>query len=700
LSPAKALVVVGCAVVLLGCGIPAAHAGHASAASPDGPVVLIGVPDLEWQDVTTTGTPALWQLAGRSSIGAMTDQSGEGDAHRAAGWMTLNTGSRAVAFVNPPLAVPNPADPAQLDRLKELNRSARFHAQVGALGDALHRAGRTVAAVGGGGAVVGAMTSQGTVDIQSSSVSDALRRGVDVVIVELPQLYAVDRTDTAAVRDALTTIDDTVGTIETQIPSGASLLVAGVSDAANRQAHLHVAMANGPRFGPGRLTSPSTGRDGVVQLIDVASTVLWLSQAPIPTAAIGEHWQSVSEARIPTATEIPALVDLDRRSIAQIDTQTAYFRWIALVAFLYVAATGVLWARRRTGPPLLVSAAVAAVPVASWLLQLVPWWRIGDWSIAPITAGFALGIGVLAVLSPWPRDRRWRLAGVIGALSAAVIAVDVATGSNLSLDAPFGDNPIIAGRFTGTGNDAFAVLATGTLALAAATVTRMRGRRAAAVVFGLGGAAVVVIGDPDLGDKFGGVLALLPTVVLLGLVVSGVRLSRRYVVATLGAIAVTVATVAAFALVDHARPPSQQTHLGRFVGQVFDGQAGTIIWRKLDTSLATFTNGWSRWIVLIWLALAVAFCIARRRGWARSAGHPPPRTVGGLAAALGVLGVLGPALNDSGLSITAFIFYLGAPLLVPLIEPVPVPAPSSAAPGQDARKPVSARSEGAAHQRM
>src|SRR5947209_6575206 len=114
---------------------PAALAGEPSPA-PGGPVVVVGVPDLRWQDIDPQRTPQLDALAGQSSLGSMTDQSGEGDTRRAAGWLTLGTGSRAVAYVDR-LAVPDPADPQGLARLTPLNRSATYHSRVGALGDAL-----------------------------------------------------------------------------------------------------------------------------------------------------------------------------------------------------------------------------------------------------------------------------------------------------------------------------------------------------------------------------------------------------------------------------------------------------------------------------------------------------------------------------------------------------------------------------------
>jgi hypothetical protein len=639
-----------------------------------GPVVVVGVPDLRWQDVDPAVTPTLWRLADRASVAAMTVRSGEGVTPRAVGWLTFSTGSRAVADVEP-RAVPDPSVPAQLQALRAANRSGRYAAEVGALADALHRAGLTVAAMGGPGAVLGAMTSAGTVDAREPSVAAALGEA-DVVIVELPELYDVGRQDADVVQDALTAVDDSVRTVLEELPADASLLVAGVSDAAAGPAHLHVAMATGPPFGTGPLTSASTGRDGVVQLIDMAPTVLWLTGAPVPSGMLGVHWRTVPGSDVPAAQRVSALVELDRRSVTDRAAIISYYPVVAWTALLYVTVTLIAWTRRRPRFPRTLGAVVASVPVASFLVQVVPWWRAGTWPLTPLTCGIAAALGSAATLIPWTRRGPWRTAGVVGAVTAAVIVADAATGSPLSLDAPFADNPIIAGRFHGIGNVALALLGAGTLVLSAALATALPRRRAAAVVFGLGIAAVAVDGLPALGDDFGGVLALLPAVAVLGLVVSGARTSARHALAVLIA---TGLTAAGFALYDYSRPPLQRTHLGRFVGQITDGTAGSVVARKLDSSLSTFTDGWARWIVAGWIVLAVAAYVRYRQGGLQLPAAFDHRTAVGLLGALLVLAVLGTALNDSGLEIAAFTFYVAAPLLALMMEPVPRPPPTPAA---------------------
>ena len=649
--------------------------------TPAGPVVLVGVPDLRWEDLDPATTPTLWNLAGRSAVGALTDNSGEGVARRATGWVTLNTGSRALAHV-PSMVLPDPTDPEQLLKLRTDNVDDRYAAQVGALGDALRGAGLATAAVGGPGAVLGAMAEDGTVGAMANSVADALQHA-DVVVVELPELYDTNRHDPDAVHAALTVVDDSLSRVLQELPENASLLVAGVSDDAAGPALLHVAMASGPAFPHGLLTSASTGRDGVVQLIDVAPTILWLSGVDAPSSMLGVHWASVPGARATTAQQVADFVDLNHRSVTVLAAVSAwYYKAVAATALLFVLLVLVTWRRGRdTGFLRPMGAVVASIPVASYLMQLVPWWRAGSWPMAPLTALIALALGLLASLPRWTRQSPWRTPGIVGGVTAAILTLDAATGSPLSLDGPFADNPIIAGRFHGIGNVAFALLGSGTLVLAAALTARTAPRRAGATVLVLGALAIVVDGYPGLGDDFGGVLALLPAVAVLALSVSRIRISWRHVAVV---VLSTLAITSGFALFDYSRPASQRTHLGRFVAQLVDGSAETVIGRKLDTALGTFTWGYGRWIVVGWVVLGVVVYLGRRRG--RLTGPEPEhrRHAGALLAALLVLAVLGTALNDSGLEVTAFTFFLAAPLLVPLLRPVP-PRTSAAESTESAR---------------
>ena len=343
--------------------------------------------------------------------------------------------------------------------------------------------------------------------------------------------------------------------------------------------------------------------------------------------------------------------------------------WTALL-FVACASLGMATGRTRLLRPL--GAVVAAVPVAGYLAQLVPWWRVGTWPLAPLTVGIAALLGLGAAGATRHRMPHWGTAAVVGGGTALVVFADAATGSPLSLDAVFADNPLVAGRFHGIGNVAFALLGAGSLLLGAALAADRPPRRATATVATVGGLAVLVDGLPILGDDFGGVLALLPAVAVLALTVSRTRVAVRHLVAVA---VTTVVVTAAFAVYDFSRPASQRTHLGRFVGQLGDGSALSVVRRKLDTSLGTFTGGWARWVLLAWILLAVLAWLAFRRGLIRVAPAVDARTAGGLLAALVVLAFLGAALNDSGAEIPAFACYLALPLLIPLTEPVGRPVP-------------------------
>ncbi len=65
-------------------------------------------------------------------------------------------------------------------------------------------------------------------------------------------------------------------------PIDSLLLVLGISDLPNETGQLHLALAQGPGFDGGYLTSGSTRRAPFVQLSDVAPTVLQTMDLTIP----------------------------------------------------------------------------------------------------------------------------------------------------------------------------------------------------------------------------------------------------------------------------------------------------------------------------------------------------------------------------------------------------------------------------------
>jgi hypothetical protein len=90
------------------------------------------------------------------------------------------------------------------------------------------------------------------------------------------------------------------------------------------------------------------------------------------------------------------------------------------------------------------------------------------------------------------------------------------------------------------------------------------------------------------------VLAAVPAFAVLVLAARGRRIGiRRAAVVAAG----TVVTVIVLAAIDLARPAASRTHLGRFAHRVLDGEAGSIVQRKLAANWAILTS--SPWTLLV-----------------------------------------------------------------------------------------------------
>ena len=299
-----------------------------------------------------------------------------------------------------------------------------------------------------------------------------------------------------------------------------------------------------------------------------------------------------------------------------------------------------------------------------------------------------------------PSSLPLRGASLTALLVAAAIPlawlVDAAAGAPLAFNNPLGMNAVVAGRFYGVSNTAFALVAGAlVVVIAGAWVALGGGRRSALLVTALlGGAALLVDGAPQLGADVGGALTLVPTLAFLAAGLAGLRLSwRRWLV--IGA--ATVLVVGGFAVVDLLRPGGP-THLGRFARQVADGSAAGVLGRKAYALVGPFIT---KPIMAAALACAVVIVAAalwwgRRQvrawrsgtspyAWLAPAAHgdmvraegpdscPPTRGVPlsgrwGTTAlkSLGVLTLVAVLVNDSGVTMAGFILASAAPALLAL----------------------------------
>ena len=604
----------------------ASSAGPASSgnsAAPVGTVVVVAVPGLRWSDVDPSTTPALARLTSVGAIGALSVKAGPDVSCAADGLLTLLAGGRATAYGAPCGSLPT--DPVAVARR---NLASREQADVRVLVRAVTAGGGCLATTGPLSGLVGS----GPNGAGPSGAGTGSRPCVLTVRTTGPVGgTGADR------RGAAHAVDVVVAEADAARPTGSTLLVLGTSEApGDRVAHLHVALAVGPGLDHGTLTSASTRRLGYVQLIDVTPTVLATLGLPVPRDLPGQPF-TVHGSALSTAT----LVDLDDRAVAQKRVTVPFF-------VVTIAGSLLLLCRRRWRPRAALVA--AGLPAGSFLAGVAPWWSSGVPLLALLVTSTLFALLLALVGERFPG--RFGPAGAVCAATVLVLAGDLVTGAHLQITSPAGYSPLVAGRFAGIGNVAFGVYAAAGLL---ATAWLARGRLV--VVAGGGLVLVAVDGAPPWGSDVGGVLALLPALVLLGLLVSGRRVSvvRLGLAGVAGAVVVTV-----LALADHARGPAAQTHLGRFVTQVQDGTAGTVLRRKADAVFGLLFHSPVTALLPV-VVVAAAYLLVR----------PPPPLAASFArvpelrhglVALGLACALGFALNDSGAAVPALALLVALPV--------------------------------------
>jgi hypothetical protein len=599
-------------------------------------VVIVAVPDLRWSDLEVM--PRLRGWSSTAAAAELSVKTATGTPRCSDGTLTFSAGDRANAD--------REFEGCALSRSDFLlqqasNKDSRFSAEPGAFGQALADAGISRVAVGAEATTLLA-DSSGEVG-QVEQVGDT-PPSADVVAVLDDELYEVPATDRVS---AASSLDGILARQLEQIPATNTVMLAGISDGLETRMHLHVLLIRGPDWQHVALRSPST-RAPYVQLRDLAPTVLSMLRVPIPDSMVGRPAYETS-----VAVKSPAAyADDDDHAVTARFVGQRVRAVFAYAAILLIGLLVLAWRRpiaRRLA--IVLGALAVGAPVCSFLVQVLPWWRWNTWAYGGLVLAGAAVIGAGCALA---RRRSATLALAVGpAVTAAILIVDQLTGAHLQLSAPLGDNPIVAGRFHGMGNTDFALMCTSVVicsALAGAALRRAGRRRlglAAAAV--MCAAAVVVDAAPTIGDDFGGILAMGPAALLLLVLLAGIRLTwRRLVAIALAAMALAVGV----ALIDYARPANSQTHVGRFVGQVLHGGAGRTIDRKFDASLNSFKSV----SLTILVAVLVVVVVAARHHVAAKLRRVDGLSEAGLA--LVVLAALGTFLNDSGVVVAGTVILL------------------------------------------
>jgi hypothetical protein len=723
-----------CLLAVLAAGVGAVFAASTASAqttatAPARHVVVVGISGLRWSDVSPAATPTLWRLAGQGSVGSLVDYAVLPLTCPADAWLTLNAGARAQsdhtnaacgAFpaVNP---VGSGALVPAMGSLEAYNNQFHNSPDWGLLAKGVPGCATAV----GPGAALALADSSGHVASYLPSAGD-LTAGVlarcPLTVVDLGTIGSAERSS------ALASVDAKLAGIVADLPAGSTLLVTAPG-ATTKPPHLQVALVDGPGYQAGLLDSASTRQPGLVVLTDLTPTVLgWLggpgsastgsastgsaSTGSASTGSASTGSASTGSASTGSASTGPAgvvgapITRADRgsltatvRSLAGRDTAEQVWRsthdtffWAyALADAVVLAGIGLaFWGAteekriRRARWWRVAGVFAAAVPVATFLANLVPWSTSAHpaaWLYA-VSVALTVVIALAALLGPWRRDPLAPF-GVVCLFTLVVLAIDVMTGSRLQLETPFGLSVLEAGRFYGIGNEALGIygisglLAAAWLALVAqrrSTSSRRRStspsrRPAVLAVAVVGVFAVFASGWPGFGGKVGGTIAMVPCFLLLGLAVAGIRLNWRRVllVAVSG-----LALFAVFALINYFVPVTGKSDIGSFAGSSLHGHSGGLLLRKINSNIGSLSiNAFSPLIpiVVVWTGLMLwrPSWFALKTEPRAYAAEPLMRPLLGV---LWLLPVLGWFADDSGVIVPAAVLPFALPLGIALLAAV------------------------------
>ncbi|GAB3557443.1 hypothetical protein [Spelaeicoccus albus] len=679
---------------------------RAAASLPTGPpsastsaqprrTLLIGMSGLTWHDVTKSGTPRLYRLAERASIASLTARSVRRSSCPIDGWLAISAGKRAAAPAgagcDQPPAPKGGSVPNWRSYLSEA-ATDNFNAEPGSLGSAL--AARPGAAIGPGAAIALADPSGDVADYSRvprrpralASLVDAKFADHRLVVVDLGNVAG-------AGPHRLKELDTMVGAALDGAGRNAAVLTASIADGGGTP-RMQFAALRRPGERPGLLTSDSTRQPGLVQSVDIGPTIESDVGRRVPSTDAGAPVERTANSPESAADRIASMHDRDRAVRAQLSISAWFFP--ALIALMLAAGASAALVRRIRPRAALTGArvggiALAAVPVSTFLVNVVPWESVAH-AVAAMLAclvGMTAAVTAVAFAGPWRR----RLLGpltVVSGITVATLAADVLTGSGLQMSTLLGEPLLTASRFYGIGNSAYALFAT-TLVLCVVTAMQIRrlgrgGRATLVVVTGV--LAGLLLGLPGLGTKFGSVPTIVVGFGLLFLVAVGLRLTwRRGLYLLLGA----AALMAALLYLDWLRPPDQRTHFGRFFATILAGDAWPVIWRKIEMNLGILTQSWMTLLLPLFVAAVVLVVLNPARAGVPALAGVYDRTPflrAGLGSLFALL-ILGAFVNDSGIIVPAVGILFLAPALTH------VGASYSLTSGDNAEQPRARQTDGA-----
>jgi hypothetical protein len=507
--------------------------------------------------------------------------------------------------------------------------------------------------------------------------SVVLVEGSDLVRADIQARFASDEQAIKMRARALEDTDRIVGRLLDHVESGDMVMVVGPTPPQERDA-LSVAAVRAPGFAPGLLRSTTTQRDGFVNLTDVAPTILTYFGLDRPDEMEGRRMET-GEAGGSLAEHREFLVNVNEDGLFRDGLVGPAMSVVMVVALVLAGAAIVLdrWARlqARWAVGLLVFAALGLLGIldATYLAGPLHFGRNGG-AFAYWT--FVVGVGALIAAVCMLATRRRPVLAVLAGLGTVIALhlVDLVTGAHLEWNTVFGYSPTIGIRFVGQGNMTFSQLTAAAVLFAGLLAWQLPTKRGVRIAVALLAVTVIVMGAPFWGNDFGGAVAAAPGFALLAWLLLGHELRWRTVWVLAG---VLVAAGLVVGAVDVLRPSDQRTHVGKFFEKLGTdtGAATLVLRRKASENLSTLGHSLLLFCLVALAVLVVYLWWVRPRSLRTLFARVSTARV--TAIALGIVALLGFALNDSGITIPSMMAAVAEAVVVILLARVVFRAPSS-----------------------
>jgi hypothetical protein len=591
---------------------------------------------------------------------------------------------------------PKPGNLVVLDipSIQWANQRSNNSAEPGTLGDSLHNKGLKTAAIGNSdvpgvslkrSAALIAMDSKGIIDqgnvseeVLTYDPDDPLRHRTDYSMLEELFLQLQPQTDFMVIdlgdlirldykRTQLTAqiyeqerekilhqYNDFIGMLIQNIDLSNNLLIVAATtptaEASGEKRLFGFLGAQGDGLEEGLLKTPTTRKEGVIALSDIAPSIGSFLRTDLDSRYIGRTWQVE-----PAENNMAMMQEIEKRTVFASLLRPLFVKGYVVLHLIILAFIifFLIFDPKKVNyfTPLLLG--LIAVPAALLIACLT--------TITSLWLYLVLCLIIVAVLVlvsfRLAKDKNYDPLLFLCLVTVFTLLIDTLTGGHLQRFSVLSYDAMSGARYYGIGNEYMGVLMGATII--AATLLAQRFQKRKDVLFAAGGillSVLVILGAPWWGSNFGGFAA---TLIAFGYTfwrLLGIRLRPRNILIGLSVVALLCGGVFIF---DYLRPPELRSHFGQFVSAVQTSGFPAVkemVTRKVSMNYKLFSSTiWTKVLLGSLLALGILFyCpVGVFKGMLTK---NPAIAAGLVGAMLGAFTAL--IFNDSGIvaAATAIIF--------------------------------------------